>query len=120
MVVVVIIGLLAGIVGASVVQYLKDARITSTKTQMKSFANALEMYKLKKGTYPKTLETLTKKNKSGDCFIETIVDDPWKNPYEYKRRKGKFEIISYGADGEDGGDGESADIKYTEMNKNKE
>ena len=117
MVVVVIIGLLAGVVGAGVVQYLKDARMSAAKTQMKAFGDALKLYKMKKGSYPKTLEKLTEENKSGDTFIDAIPVDPWGNEYEYKRKKNKFEITSFGADGRDGGDGESADIKYSELHK---
>ncbi|BBM81756.1 type II secretion system major pseudopilin GspG [Candidatus Uabimicrobium amorphum] len=120
MVVVVIIGLLAGVVGAGVVRYLKDARITAAKTQMKEFGNVLKLYKMKKGSYPKTLEKLTVPNKSGDTFIDSIPVDPWGNEYEYKKRKGKFEITSFGADGRDGGEGESADIKYSELHKKEE
>ena len=103
MVVVVIIGLLAGVVGASVVQYLKDARITRAKTDMKNFETALDLYKMKKGSYPKTLEKLTEEDKNGNSYIKAIPDDPWGNSYEYKKRKRKFEIVSYGSDGEDGG-----------------
>ncbi|WP_372370835.1 type II secretion system major pseudopilin GspG [Candidatus Uabimicrobium sp. HlEnr_7] len=120
MVVVVIIGLLAGVVGAGVVRYLKDARISAAKTQIKNFGEVLKLYKMKKGSYPKNLETLTKPNKSGDTFIDAIPLDPWGNEYEYKKRKSKFEITSFGADSRDGGEGEGADIKYTELHKKEE
>ena len=104
-------------------------RESAARTQLKHFGDALKLYKMKKGVYPKVLEALTIPNKSGDCFIDTIPLDPWGNEYIYKKiyvksekafssgKKSKFEIICLGADGILGGKGENCDIKYSELHK---
>ncbi|WP_372370869.1 type II secretion system protein GspG [Candidatus Uabimicrobium sp. HlEnr_7] len=95
-------------------------RCSAAKTQIKNFGEVLKLYKMKKGFYPLTLEVVTVPNKSGDTFIDVIPKDPWGNDYIYYEKNGKFEIISFGADGAYGGNGKYADIKYSELHKREE
>lgn len=105
------------------------SRKSEARAQLKCFSDALKLYKMKKGAYPKTLELLTIPNRSGDTFLDAIPLDPWGNEYIYKKiyaksekafssgKKSKFEIICLGADGAPGGKGENFDIKYSELYK---
>ncbi len=118
MVVVVIIGLLASVVTVGVMGFLADSRKTAAKAQMEEFRKALDLYKLKHSTYPSTsagLKVLTKAEKGmSEAYLKNdIPNDPWGNEYRYRCNSAgtKFEIISYGSDGQEGGEDEAEDIK---------
>ena len=128
MVVVVILGLLVGLVAVNVLSRAEEARQKTAFAQMKSFEEALELYKLDNGTYPASgqgLDTLAKPSR-GEPYLRggSVPLDPWGNKYGYisPGTGGQpYEIISYGSDGEPGGDGDAADIKSTqEINAKKE
>jgi general secretion pathway protein G len=116
MVVVVIIGILAAIVVPRFTQAGDDAKVAAAKAQINSLKSALDMYKLKVGDYPSTsegLELLISNEYQNFLDAETIPLDPWGNPYLYTSpgESGRdYEIISYGADRTDGGEGYDADI----------
>ncbi|MBI1335793.1 MAG: prepilin-type N-terminal cleavage/methylation domain-containing protein [Phycisphaera sp.] len=105
MVVVVIIGLLAGAVAIKVTGYMDTAKVNRAKSDIATIVDAIEAEYLSKSRYPTNDEGL-----SGLPLKNT--KDPWGRPYEYNSpgRNGPFEVISLGADGRPGGDGINADI----------
>lgn len=105
MVVVVIIGLLAGTVVLRVTGYMDTAKVNRTKSDIGTIERAIEAFYLEHSRYPTNQEGLT------ELPIKTRLD-PWGNPYQYNSpgQKGPFEIVSFGADGQAGGDGMNADI----------
>ena len=127
MVVVIILGLLAGLVLPKILGREEEARVSSAKLQIKSLENALDGYKLDNGFYPTTdqgLDALIKKPETGRIpnkwrdggYLKParIPKDPWGQDYHYYapgNENREYEIISYGPDGEPGGDGKSADIE---------
>lgn len=131
MVVVVILGILATIVLTNVMGREDEARINAAKTQIRSFEGALDGFKLDNGFYPSTdqgLEALIKKPETGRIpnkwkeggYLKParIPNDPWGNPYHYYspgNENREYEIISYGADGEPGGEGKNSDIENWKM-----
>jgi general secretion pathway protein G len=123
MVVVVIMGMLAAIVVPNVMSRVEEARRTTTRTQIESFATALDMYRLHNGVYPTTqqgLDALVKKptlspvpkKYSPEAYMKNIPSDPWGNPFIYRcpGEKGAFDIISTARDGEEGGESWDEDI----------
>lgn len=119
LVVLVIIGLLAALVGPSLYQRIKPAKQSAARAQIHSFMVALDNYFIDVGDYPSNqqgLEALREDSGApgwvGPYLQMTIPTDPWSNPYFYKApgRSGGFEIVSYGADGAEGGEGDDRDI----------
>jgi general secretion pathway protein G len=123
MVVVVILGILAAIVVPRLLNEPEKARRTSAATQIRSFEEALGIFKLENGFYPSTeqgLQALVEKPTTGRIpsrykasgYIRKIPLDPWGQPYIYlyPGLHGELDLFSYGPDGESGGDGENADI----------
>ncbi len=127
MVVVIILGLLAGLVLPRIMGREEEARIKTTRTQIRALENALDGFKLDNGFYPSTdqgLEALIKKPESGRIPTKwreggylkpaRIPKDAWGRDFIYisPGNEGReYEIISYGADGEPGGEGNNADIE---------
>ena len=121
LVVLVILGLLAGLVGPQVLNQLGGAKSKTAAVQIKDLEQGAELFKLDVGRYPSQQEGL-------QALIEKPADapgwngpylkehripmDPWGHPYHYKYpdSKGGLRIYSYGADNVEGGDGENADI----------
>lgn len=104
-----------------------DAQIKTTKSQMKLLESALDMYKLDNFRYPTTeqgLEALIAKPSSspepknyrsgGYLKGNSVPQDAWGTEFLYFAEKGKYEIVSLGADGEDGGEEADADIVFPE------
>jgi len=123
MMVVVILGILAGFILPKIMNEPNKARVVKAKMQMESYSMALKQFKMDNGFYPATeqgLDALVKKPTTGRVpknyaehgYIDKISDDPWGAPYIYisPTDDGEFEIISRGADSEEGGEGENADI----------
>jgi general secretion pathway protein G len=121
LVVVTIISLIAGVVGISVLKYLDKAKVDSAKNQIAEFGTALQAYKIAVGTYPTSeqgLQALRVKpgevqNWDGPYLLKDIPMDPWHHPYIYKfpgDHGDQPDIISYGLDGQPGGEGLNADI----------
>jgi general secretion pathway protein G len=110
MVVLVIISMVVGLVGVQVFNSLKNAQIKATQTQMARIAEALDLYRLSYRQYPSSGEGLAalKTPKGGGApVMEQIPQDPWGNDYVYiypgQQNSGKFDLISYGPDGQAGG-----------------
>jgi general secretion pathway protein G len=116
MVVVVIIGLLAGLVSVRTRSYLLVSRQNAAKTEIAKMADALEAYYAVHNRYPTNEEGFSvlveKTQKFPDGLLNKIPKDPWGNDYVYNcpGRTSAYEIICYGADGREGGENENADI----------
>jgi general secretion pathway protein G len=112
MVVITILGLIAAAVAVNVVGSLSDAKIKQATTDLHTIENCLDLYKIDKGSYPSTEEGLQAVVAAGKCKAQ--LKDPWKHDYVYlypgQAHPESFDIKSYGADGQPGGDGENADI----------
>ncbi len=125
MVVVVIIGILLAIVAPRLIGRTDDARVIKVKAQIKNFETALKLFKMDNAFYPSTeqgLEVLVTEpasgkiarnyKKGGYLDKKKITLDPWGNQYIYisPGLQGDYDIISYGADGQPGGEEYDADI----------
>ncbi len=128
MVVVVILGILAGIVVPRLLDRPEEARRTQAAVQIKSLQEALALYRLDNGFYPTTeqgLQALVSKPQVGRIpnryrdggYIARIPLDPWGNQYVFLSPgiHDEIDIISYGADGQPGGEGRDADINSWEL-----
>ena len=127
MIVIVILGLLAAMVMPSLTGKGEEAKRNLVCVQMKSIYNgSLDMFKLNNSLYPSTqegLEALSKNpdnekypNYSPSAYFKDgkIPKDSWGHDFIYLNNAGTVEIISLGADGKEGGNNESADIKMSE------
>jgi general secretion pathway protein G len=115
MVVISIIAILATIVGYNVITSMDDASVAQAKSQIRNFKTALMAYRLKFNRFPTTAEGLEAlvNNEKGIKLLESneIPKDPWGNPYVYTSDSAReYTIVSYGADGRQGGTGYDADI----------
>jgi general secretion pathway protein G len=121
LVVMVIIGLLAGIVAPQYFSQLGKSNTKVTKAQIESFGQALDQYRLDVGQYPSTEQGIAALRAAppqatrwqGPYLKRDIPPDPWGRAYQYRSpgTQGDYEILSLGADGQPGGDGEAADVK---------
>jgi len=120
LIVVIIIGLLASLVGPALFKKVGSSRQKTAMAQISMLETALKTFRLDVGRYPTTEESLkalvTKpeglRSWDGPYLEKDVPLDPWGNPYTYKcpAEKAEYEIASYGADGKSGGEGESKDI----------
>lgn len=120
LVVLVIIGLLAALVGPSLYQRIKPAKRAAASSQIQSFMTALDNFYIDVGRYPTTREGLGALREEpagvdgwrGPYLKQEVPTDPWGNPYQYRQpgRNGGYEIVSYGADGQEGGEGADRDV----------
>ncbi len=121
MVVLVIIGILAALIVPNVLDRADDARTTAAKTDVNNLMLALKLYKLDNQRYPTSeqgLQALMKKPTTSPVpsnwrtYLEKLPNDPWERPYIYVNPgvKGEIDVMSFGADGQVGGDGKNADV----------
>lgn len=120
LIVMVIIGLLAALVGPRMFGKVGKSKQKAAKAQISMFETALDTYRLDVGKYPTTdmgLEALRIKPDDlekwdGPYLPKEIPMDPWGHPYEYRSpsEHGDYEIVSYGGDGSPGGEEEDMDI----------
>lgn len=110
MVVVMIIGLVASLVGVAAFNQWQKAQRKSAYTQIKAIGEALELYRLSMHRYPSTaegLQALAAPKGNEEPFMENIPKDPWDNDYVYiypgQQNTKSFDLISYGPDGVQGG-----------------
>ena len=121
LVVITIIGLIMALVGPRVLNYLSDSKVKAAKIQIESFKSALDLFYLDTGRYPSTSEGL-------NALVQTttavpawngpylkggnVPADPWGHGYVYRApgEHGSYDIVSLGSDGQQGGDGNAADI----------
>ena len=120
LVVMIIIGLLAALVGPRFIRQEEKAKIKAAKAQIELLGTALDTFRLDVGRYPTSDEGLdalrTKPGNlerwDGPYLKKDLPLDPWNKPYVYKSpsEHGPFDIVSYGADGTPGGEGDNRDI----------
>ena len=120
LVVITIIGLLAALVGPRLFGHVSSAKQKTAKAQIELFGTALDAYRLDVGTYPTTeegLKALREKASGADGWKgpylpKEIPTDPWGNAYVYKSpgEHGDYDLMSYGLDKAEGGEGENQDI----------
>lgn len=122
LVVLVILGLLAGLIGPQVLRYLSGSRQDAARLQIEQLSAALDLYRLDVGRYPTTdqgLRALVEAPAGGGRWSgpylakAEVPADPWGNGYQYRApgASGGFDLWSFGADGREGGEGEDADIR---------
>jgi len=127
LVVILILGLLAAFVVPNIVGAGDKAKRDLVCSQMGSIANALDMFQMDNGTLPDTEEGLKALVSNPDPdkypaynnkgYMKRVPKDSWGQPIIYIKQGSKYELISYGADRKEGGDGNDADIKYSQCNK---
>ena len=125
-VVIIVLGLLAGLVAPQIIGRLSDAKSTTARTQIELLSVALDGYRLDNGGYPTTdqgLAALRDKptrppvpsNWRGPYLRKAVPLDPWGRAYLYRapgeKNAGAFDLESLGRDGKVGGDGEDADVR---------
>jgi len=124
MVVVVIIGLLAAIIGPQLLGRVDDATVSRAKSDLRGIEAALQLYYLDNYRYPSTEDGLAAlvrnpgeaaaPNWNPRCYLNRcqLPVDPWGNPYQYAYpgQRGEFDLYSLGRDGQPGGEGPDADI----------
>jgi general secretion pathway protein G len=120
LVVMIIIGLLAALVGPRFIRQEEKAKIKAAKAQIELLGTALDTFRLDVGRYPTTeegLESLRTKpggleRWDGPYLKKDVPLDPWSKGYAYRSpgEHGPFDIVSYGADGTPGGEGDNRDI----------
>jgi len=123
MVVVVILGILAALVVPNILGRTGEARITAAKSDLQSVGNALDLYKLDNYNYPSTdqsLQALVKQpsgypaasNWNPAGYLKKVPLDPWGKQYLYLSPGAEqaFDLLSFGADGREGGEDNNADI----------
>jgi general secretion pathway protein G len=121
MVVLVIIGVLAALIVPNVLDRADDARGTAAKTDINNVMQALKLYKLDNQRFPSAeqgLQALVTKPTVGSIpgnwkpYLEKLPNDPWGRAYQYLNPgiKGEIDVMSFGADGQAGGEGKNADI----------
>ena len=121
MVVLVIIGVLAALIVPNVLDRADDARGTAARTDITNLMQALKMYRLDNQRYPTAEQGLTAliaKPSTGPVpnnwrpYLEKLPNDPWGRPYQFLSPgiKGEVDVMSFGADGQSGGEGKDADI----------
>ncbi|MGB8044241.1 MAG: type II secretion system major pseudopilin GspG [Pseudolabrys sp.] len=121
LVVITIIALIMSLVGPRVLNYLTESKVKAAKIQMQSFSSALDLLYLDAGRYPSSAEGLAVLVKPTSAMAGwngpylkggNVPNDPWGKPYLYRSptERAKYEIMSYGADGQEGGTGTAADI----------
>jgi general secretion pathway protein G len=127
LIVLVIIGLLAALVGPVLYQRINPAKQSVARAQIENFMIALDAYFLDMGHFPKTEQGLAtlrvrpdgESKWNGPYLKKDIPSDPWGHPFIYHApgRNGGYEIVSYGADGKEGGENENQDINSWEGQK---
>ena len=120
LVVMVIIAMFATIVGQRLFRNVEKARQTTAKAQISEFESVLDAFKLDTGRYPTTEEGLQSlrarpgslERWDGPYLRKDVPLDPWQHPYVYRfpGQHGDYDLYSLGADAQEGGDGENADV----------
>ena len=121
LVVLVLIAIVMGIVGGNFIGQGEEAKRKAAAIEIGQIGQALDLYKLETGRYPTTQEGLQAlvaapqgvANWNGPYWKKgTVPKDPWTNEYKYTSpgQKGAYDIMSYGADGKEGGEGANKDV----------
>lgn len=125
LVVLAIIGLLAGLIGPQVMKQFSSSKPKTARLQIEGIVTALDLYRLDVGHYPNSAQGLNalinapgnERNWNGPYLRKSrIPADPWGADYKYvyPGQKAEIEVVSYGADGNQGGEGDNKDISNWE------
>ena len=129
LVVLVIIGLVASLVGPQLLGRVDSSRVTAADTQIKMLKGALDTVRLDIGRYPTSDEGLSllmtppaderaRRKWQGPYLAEAVPLDPWGSPYQYKPKTANSVVLfSFGADGKTGGEGIDADVGFLDSEK---
>jgi general secretion pathway protein G len=112
---------LAALIVPNVLDRADDARATAAKTDVNNLMQALKLYKLDNQRYPTSaqgLQALLTKPTEGPVpsnwkhYLDKLPNDPWGRPYQYLNPgvRSEVDVLSFGADGQPGGEGKNADI----------
>ena len=126
LVVIAIIGLIMGLIGPRVLNYLSESKVKAAKIQLQSFASALDLYYLDAGRFPSTAEGLASLVHPTPGIAAwngpylkggSVPTDPWSHGYIYRSpgEHGPYDIVSYGSDGQEGGSGVAADLSLERL-----
>jgi general secretion pathway protein G len=126
LVVITIIGLIMGLIGPRVLNYLSESKVKAAKIQLQSFSSALDLFYLDAGRFPTSAEGLAALVQRTPGVTTwngpylrggNVPNDPWSHPYLYRSpgERGPYDIMSYGSDGQEGGSGLAADISLDSM-----
>lgn len=120
LVVMVIIGLLAGYVGPKLFAQIGKSEVKTTRAQIDGLQKALDQYRIDTGRYPSTEQGLAALNErpadepkwGGPYLSKGVPKDPWGHDYQYRSpgEHGEYDLLSFGRDGRPGGEGEDADL----------
>jgi general secretion pathway protein G len=123
LVVIVILGILAGLIVPRIMDRPDQAQVVAAKADIAAIMNALKLYRLDNGTYPSAeqgLQALVMKPERGDIprnwkpggYLERLPKDPWTHDYQYLYPgiNSEVDVFSFGSDGRTGGEGYAADI----------
>ena len=120
LVVMVIIGLLAGYVGPKFFGQIGKSEVKAAKAQIDALQKSLDQYRLDVGRYPSTEQGLAvlvakpadEPKWQGPYLSKAVPKDPWGNDYQYRApgEHGEYDLLSFGKDGRPGGEGEDADL----------
>ena len=120
LIVVIILGVLAGLVGPRLFGRVGQSRQAAARVQIELLGAALDQFKLDVGRYPSSQEGLQALQQSpgnapgweGPYLKKEVPRDPWGSPYQYRSpgEHGEYDVVSLGSDGAPGGDGEAADV----------
>lgn len=125
LVVIVVIAILATLVAPSLFRNVGDARVATARTQIETFGTSLDAYRLDNGTYPTSSQGLSAlwerpsvdppANWKGPYLRKAVPKDPWGHDYVYQSpgrvNPSSYDLVSFGADGRAGGEGDNADIQ---------
>src|SRR5882724_1665696 len=131
LVVIAIIGLIMGLIGPRVLNYLSESKVKAARIQLQSFASALDLFYLDAGRFPSTSEGLAALVRRAPGVAAwngpylkggSVPTDPWSHAYIYRApgEHGPYDIVSYGSDGQEGGSGVAADISLESMSAKNE
>ena len=121
LVVLVIVGLLAGIVAPRFFKQLGKSKADTAGAQIAGLEKALDQYRIDTGQYPSSEQGLAALNTkpadgarwNGPYLKKSVPNDPWDKPYQYRMpgEHGEVDIFSFGSDGQPGGTGDAADVQ---------
>ena len=125
LVVIIVLGLLAGLVAPRIIGRVSEARTATARTQIELLSVALDNYRLDNGSYPTTEQGLAAlrtrpvsepqpRNWRGPYLRKEVPNDPWDRPYIYRSpgdvNTGSYDLLTHGRDGQPGGEDEDTDI----------
>jgi general secretion pathway protein G len=130
LVVITIIGLIMGLIGPRVLNYLSESKVKAAKIQLQSFGSALDLFYLDAGRFPSTSEGLSALVSQtpgisawNGPYLKggSVPSDPWNHAYVYRSpgEHSPYDIVSYGSDGQEGGSGIAADLSLESLTGDK-